>query len=176
MYSICKFKAFTLVELIITLAILAILVTIAIPSFQSFRERQERAQVLPTVRQAISLARTNASLYRTQVVICSSSSLKKCEDNQWDKGMIIFLDQNKNKTLDDNEKIIQAIKTNYNYGSFTWTGGATSTNVIIFQPDSGLPRGSQGNFKYCAYDQSKTSLIVRLSQTGQTRLQEQKTC
>ncbi|EZQ11555.1 MULTISPECIES: GspH/FimT family pseudopilin [unclassified Acinetobacter] len=175
MYSYCKSLAFTLLELIFTIVIISILVMIALPHYHEFRENQERAQILSTVRQAISQAKANAVSYRSPVIICASQDLKSCTNSQWHKGFIIFLDQNHNQEFDPHEKLIQATSTDYQYGDFSWKGGVTSKNTITFQPDSGLPRGSMGHFKYCAHS-NKSNLIVRLSMMGQTRLEEAKTC
>ena len=175
MYSICKIKAFTLIELLITLIILAIIVSLALPHFHRFKENQERAQILPIVRQAVSLAKINATTYHSTVIICPSSTYEHCENNKWNSGFIIFVDQNNNKKFDEQEKLIHSIPLDLHYGSFDWNGGITSKDAISFQSDSGLPRGSIGHFRYCSAS-SESDLIIPLSMMGQTRLDESATC
>ena len=176
MYSLCKTHAFTLIELLVTITILAIISMIAIPHYHQFRERQEVAQLLTTIRQHVNLSKSLASTYHTQIVICSSSNATKCENNQWHKGMIIFSDLNQNKTLDSNEPIQKTVITDMKYGSFQWNGGAANPNSITFQNDSGLPRGSQGNFMYCSLKHPANHRYIAISPMGHTRIQTTTSC
>lgn len=176
MYSICKHQAFTLLELIITITILAIISMIAIPSFNSFRERQELAQLFPLIQQNVNLARNIAQISHNRIIICSSGTMKQCENNQWNKGILIFTDLNSNKKIDSNEMVHQSIQTHFKYGDVKWNGGATSPNVVTFQGDSGLPLGSQGNFSYCSLNNSKNNRYIPLSYMGHIRVENSGKC
>lgn len=168
MYFICKEQAFTLIELIITIAVLAILTSIAIPSYHHYMEYQEYNGLLSMIRSHINLSKNYAVLYHNQVTICSSSDFRSCENNQWDKAMLIFSDQNHNKKLDADEQLYTVMITNLKYGSLKWKGFG-DPNSISFMGDTGLPRGSQGSFYYCSFNTPKNSTRFILSPMGHLR-------
>lgn len=176
MYSFCKKSAFTLLELVITLTVIAILCMIALPHYHDIRERQEVGQLLSLIRQNVNLSKSLASAHHTKIVICSSANLSTCEDNQWHKGMIIFMDLNQNHALDPHEPIQKIIKTDIQYGSFQWKGGIVNSHTITFQNDSGLPRGSQGSFHYCSFNHPKNNRSIVVSPMGHTRIEVKNDC
>lgn len=176
MYSDCKARAFTLIELLIIITIISIITMIALPFFHSFREKQELNQLHPLIRQHVLLAKNTAQVYQSRVVMCSSSNLSQCETNQWNKGILIFSDLNNNKQIDEGEKTHQVTRTEFKYGLLTWNGGATSPNVISFQGDSGLPRGSPGGFYYCSFNNTANHRYIPISLMGHTRIENISRC
>lgn len=176
MYPFCKDRAFTLLELVITIAVLAIITSIALPSFHSFRENQEVSQLLPSIRQYVNFSKSVASTQHTQIVMCSSSNSDQCDNSQWEKGIIIFSDLNNNKKRDATETIYKKVLTEIKYGTLTWSGGATNLNTITFQSDSGLPRGSPGSFYYCSFKHPQNHRYIPVSPMGHTRIEDTTKC
>ena len=176
MYIFCKESAFTLLELIITIAIVAIIISIALPSFHHFRAQQEVSQLLTTIRQNVNLSKSLATSYHNNIVMCSSSNLTNCENDQWNKGFIIFNDTNNNKQRENNELLHKVIKTDFRYGNLRWNGGSVNSKSIIFQGDTGLPRGSQGNFTYCSFNHKENHRYIPLSPMGHTRIETISSC
>lgn len=176
MYSYCKHQAFTLLEMLIIMTIMAIIVMIAVPSFHNIRESQELTTLFPTIQQNVNFARNTAQSFHTNTVMCSSSSMLQCETNQWNKGILIFSDINKNKTIDENEIIHASIQTHLKYGNLKWNGGATSPNIVTFQGDSGLPLGSFGHFSYCSFNKSQNNRYIPLSPMGHIRIENNGNC
>lgn len=169
MYFICKEQAFTLIELIITIAILAIITSIAIPSYQNLMQQQEYNRLLSIIKNHIDLSKNYALLYHNQIVICSSSDLLSCENNQWHKGMLIFSDLNNNKKLDSDELVHMIVQTNLRYGSLRWNGNVANPHSISFKKSSGLPQGSQGSFYYCSFKSAHKNTRFVLSPMGHMR-------
>ena len=176
MYPNCKECGFTLIELIVTITILAIIVSIALPSYHSFMERQEHSQMLALIRNSSNLAKNLAVTHHQQIVICTSENLSTCSNNQWNKGMLIFTDQNNNKTLDPNEMIHQKLKTNLKYGNLKWDGGVANPNTLTFMGDTGLPRGSQGSFHYCSLKTAQNNTRYVVNQMGHVRAEVSNKC
>ena len=174
MYFYCKEQAFTLVELIITLAVLAIIATLAIPSYFDLKAKQELNQVTALVKMLTQSARSYALTYHSIVVICSSSDLTRCNNDQWNSGVIIFSDLNNNEQVDTNETIHTSTNTNFHYGTLRWNAGVTSTKVVTFQGDTGLPRSAFGSFYYCNHELSFHRRLI-LPKTGILRF-EDSTC
>lgn len=176
MYLDCKQHAFTLIELVIIIAIISIIATIALPSFHNFREKQEVSQLHAVIRQHVQLAKNTAKVYQTHVVICSSSNMTQCKNDQWNTGILVFSDSNNNRTIDDGESIHQVTETHFKYGSLKWDGGATSPNMVTFQGDTGLPRGSPGSFYYCSFKNNDHHRRIPISPMGHTRIENISSC
>lgn len=176
MYLDCKQRAFTLIELVIIIAIISIITTIALPNFHNFREKQEVSQLHALIRQHVQLAKNTAKVYQTRVVICSTSNMTQCENDQWNIGILVFSDLNNNKSVDATERVHQITQTNFKYGSLTWDGGATSPNMVTFQGDTGLPRGSPGSYRYCSFKTNHNHRRIPISPMGHTRIENISTC
>lgn len=175
MYPYCKESAFTLFELIISIAIFTIVISLATPYIHSFREKNEQKFILNKIKQQISLAKSHAISFRRNIVICSTQNYEFCEDGQWNTAFLLFIDLNKNKIRESNEPILDITKTNNKYGNLIWKGGVVNPHSITFQGDTGLPRGSQGSFFYCSYNTAHHRYIA-LSGMGHTRVENHKKC
>ncbi|MGM1052509.1 MAG: GspH/FimT family pseudopilin [Pseudomonadota bacterium] len=85
-------RGFTLVELIVTLAVMIILVGWAVPSFQNMAARQEVAGEVLRLKTALAMTRSAAITRRTQVTLCPSTTLAQCDVAAgWDKPLAIFV-------------------------------------------------------------------------------------
>ena len=169
MYANCKALGFTLFELITVIAILAIISLLGFPYFQQWMQNQEVKSVTMSIQQHVSYAKSQALVLHSPVVICSSKSLSQCENNQWNHGLIIFTDYNKNKVVDENEKILITSENHLKYGNLKWKGGSSSTYVMTFQGDTGLPRGAPGSLHYCSLDANQNDRHITISKMGQIR-------
>ena len=86
-------RGFTLVELLITIAIAVLLVTVAIPAFGSLVERQRAWLVLNDLRTGLHLAREYAARHGTHATICRSADARQCGNGaDWAAGWMVFED------------------------------------------------------------------------------------
>ncbi|HET7570471.1 MAG TPA: GspH/FimT family pseudopilin [Gammaproteobacteria bacterium] len=147
-------KGFTLIELMVTIAVAAILVTAGVPAFNQFvQENRMAAQVNSLVR-ALNIARSEAVSERTTTVVCASSDQMKCITD-WNKGWIVFADKNGDGKVESGEllHVFPAIDGN---NTLTATLGATT---IGYDP-SGISTTS-GTFTLCdAHNTSARAVIV----------------
>lgn len=177
MYLYYKQRAFTLIELVITIAVLCIIATFTLPMYHKLQENLELNRVPALVRQQVALAKTQASTHHNTVVMCSSEHMEKCEINQWHNGIIIFSDINNNKALDNNEIIYSTLKTEIRYGTFRFINNATNTkNTLTFQGDTGLPRGAAGGFHYCSFNDKQQYNYYPVSPMGHVRIDKSDKC
>jgi type IV fimbrial biogenesis protein FimT len=88
-----KQKAFTLIELMVTVSILAIVMALAIPSFKSSVANNRSVGAGSELVTALNFARTEAIRRGAYVSICASSDGAAClaADN-WKKGWLVFVD------------------------------------------------------------------------------------
>ena len=86
-------KGFTLIELIVTVAILAILVAVAVPSFSSIIENNKMVSARDSLINAFQYARTEAVTRNSSISICPSSNSTSCvATTNWSNGWIVFED------------------------------------------------------------------------------------
>ncbi|TDA95467.1 GspH/FimT family pseudopilin [Halomonas marinisediminis] len=69
---------FTLIELIVAIAVLAIMVTWAVPSFQQFTARNEVAAEVMRLKSALAMTRSAAITRRGTVTLCPSVDMSQC--------------------------------------------------------------------------------------------------
>ncbi|MDT8386407.1 MAG: GspH/FimT family pseudopilin [Thiogranum sp.] len=88
-------RGFTLVELVITLAVGAILLTVAIPGMRDVIINNRIATQTNELVTAFNLARMEAIRRGTQVSVCASANKSSCSGNSdWSTGWIVFVDAN----------------------------------------------------------------------------------
>jgi prepilin-type N-terminal cleavage/methylation domain-containing protein len=89
---------FTLVEILVVLAISAILLAVAVPSFQSMKASASNAEAANALIGAVDLARSEAVRAAGNVTVCRSTNvnapLPDCAGaGDWADGWIIFIDE-----------------------------------------------------------------------------------
>jgi len=89
-------RGFTLVELLVTMAIAAILMVVAVPAMQSFLADQSAAASADELAESLRLARTEATKRGMGVIICASQNTANASptcstkgDDGWLTGWII---------------------------------------------------------------------------------------
>ena len=167
-------RAFTIVELIICIAMIAILVSIALPYFHEYRSKQEAKSIPIKLSQINRYARSQAAVFHQNIVICPSQDSLSCQANQWNKNMLVFIDKNKNRQVDVDEQILHIDALNLKYGNLSWRGALSLPNVT-YQAHTALPIGSNGSFYYCSTHLSSQQRIV-LSKMGHIRIESLSSC
>lgn len=126
-------NGFTLIELMVTLAVLAIVLGIAVPSFQKQIINNKSLTFGDEFAQALSYARSEAVKTNRRVSICASSDGATCTGN-WSDGFIVFQD---NATADTESTItLGAIYKVWpklsSAGTFSVKRGTTDTSFIRY--------------------------------------------
>ncbi|MDF2076917.1 GspH/FimT family pseudopilin [Pseudomonas mendocina] len=77
-------RAFTLIELMVTLAVLAVVISLAAPSFSNMLQENRLAAMSNELQGALQLARSEAVKRRANVTLCRSNADQTACDNETD--------------------------------------------------------------------------------------------
>ena len=138
-------KGFSLVELLVVVAILGVLAGLAAPSFTSLIRSNRLTAAANDLVGAVALARSEALKRAQRVVLCTSLDSATCDNSaSWGDGWIVFLDSDNNSARNvasepllrvgqSNEGVTSAVAgaTVANYISFTSRGAARTTAGAI---------------------------------------------
>ncbi|WP_417539845.1 GspH/FimT family pseudopilin [Marinobacter sp.] len=103
-------RGFTLIELMVTIAVLAIAVTIAIPSFRNIIVSNSVAFDRDEFFTLVTFARSEAIKRGTAVTICKSSDGGSCDDSLgWNGGWLVFHDANGNGDKNTGDDPVRAV-------------------------------------------------------------------
>lgn len=167
-------RAFTIVELIICIALIAIVVTITLPYFHDYLSKQEAKNIPMKITATNRYARSQAAVFHQNIVICPSQDSLTCQANQWNKNLLVFIDKNRNRQVDNDEQILHIEQLNLKYGNLSWRGALSMPNVT-YQAQTALPIGSNGSFYYCSTHLSSQQRIV-LNKMGHIRIEHLASC
>jgi len=164
-----KNSGFTLLELIITVALIAIFTTFAIPSITTFTKNDRLTTNINTLVGHLSLARSESVKRSQQVSICASTDNASCGGN-WEDGWLVYADTNNDGSLNGTDEILrvqQALGSGNNIttaigGQVTYDnrGFATATGSLLLCDDR------SGDF-------GKT---ITITSTGRVRSEADSTC
>ncbi|RLT88213.1 MULTISPECIES: GspH/FimT family pseudopilin [unclassified Ketobacter] len=156
-------QGFTIIELMITVALIAIVAGIGIPSFRDLVASNRVVSSINEFHAGLRLARIEAVKRNDTVIFCASSDQASCNGN-WGDGWIIYHDGNGDDVVNASELIRVGDPVNAGY-SLTFSGAG---NAISFAA-RGLSNQS-GTFKLCDSegDAGLARGIILLS-TGLTR-------
>ncbi|MCL1044078.1 GspH/FimT family pseudopilin [Shewanella electrodiphila] len=143
-------NGFTLVELMVTVAVAAILLAVASPSMVSLYEGNRARSAIGNIETAFLQARSQAISYGIQVTICPLVGTNCSTD--WSGGYSIFIDVAPINSLNTDDLLI-ATQSAINSSDFI----KSSANSFTFNPDGMLNATNAGSMVYCPGDTSSAN-------------------
>lgn len=129
-----KVTGFTLVELMITIAVAAILLTIGLPSLVSLYEGMRVNNNIMKIHDIMVFARNQAVSYGATVNVCPFGSASSCDTNaDWSKGIRVYIGTNKELRAIDGFHSSDKIEGSVNSLTFT-SDGLSSGGTLIYCP------------------------------------------
>jgi len=184
-----KYSGFTLIELMITLAIVGILLMVGVPSLKTFMQGNQLIAASNELVSALHIARSESIKLSSRVSICDSSDGKTCGGTgDWSNGWIVFVDANGDlvntgapcaalntdcllrihDAFADNQLSVSGVDANSNaITSFTFTARGMPKNTVGIS--------ESGVFSVCSFDTSNNvigSRAVVLSLSGRVRVSD----
>ncbi|TCN81541.1 GspH/FimT family pseudopilin [Shewanella fodinae] len=146
-----KYRGFTLVELMVTVAVAAILLSVGVPSLKSLYDGYRVRSEISRIEQLLAFARNQAVSYGMTVSVCAYASDGVCGSN-WRNGILVYAvdPDGNNKTL----KVVDGFNS----------GDSVKGTDVSFRAD-GLSSGA-ATFVYCTDSSSVNSRSVTVSTSG----------
>ena len=163
-------RAYTLYELLMTLALMAIIAGLGLPSFAGITARNRQHVEINALFHAIHLARKESIMRRRVVSLCPSLDGLSCNpDRDWSSGWLMFENTDKDEPprRDPDEPLLQA--------------HVVSEHVQIMANRRGFTlratqkRATNGTFVVCDRAGRSIPLALVISYTGRPRVSNETT-
>ncbi len=171
-------KGFTLIELMIALALALLLLTLGIPSFKELIQSNRLTTAADDLLAALQLTRSEAIKRGIRITLCKSANGTSCSNSGgYEQGWIVFSDSNNNVMVDTEELIIRVFAPVYPGSGISLTGNVPVANYISYTAD-GIARLANGAFQagtltVCMSPQARQ---IVLNNVGRIKLSKASAC
>lgn len=160
-------SGFTLIEIMIALAVLSILGTLAVPGFSNLLQDSARTSAVNSFIHTVFLARSEA-IKRGQVVsICKSTDGANCNAAaEWNGGWITFVNSDRDEPpqRDADESLL--------FVQQSWQGGKVTSNRTAFSFRPHTQGVVNGTLVFCDKRGSTSARAVIISHVGRPRVSQ----
>ena len=128
---------FTLIELIVTLAVVSILLLTGVPMINQMLDNNRLVSEINSIAGSLSLARSESIKRGATVTVCGSSDGSTCDTANWESGWIIFSDANHNATLESTDTLLKVFAA-FNGPSTLRLSRSDLTTRLQYRPNGSL--------------------------------------
>ena len=139
MMSKYQLKAFTIIELMTTVAIVAIMAAIAVPGMRNLILNNRLVAFSNDFVSSVSAARNEAIGTRQQVAI-------EPNGGDWSQGWLVFVDANESGDFDAGEEIVREVEA---YPASISENAAPGNNIVITSRGIMSNLGGWGTLRMC---------------------------
>lgn len=129
---------FTLIELVITLAVVSILLLTGIPMISKMTDNNRLVSQINSISGSLSLARSESIKRGTTVTVCGSTDAETCDTSNWENGWIIFSDVNSNAVLESTTDSKLGVISAFNGPSILRLSQSDLATRIQYKPNGAL--------------------------------------
>lgn len=165
-------RAFTTLELIISLGIVSILLVLSLASYAEIVSNHLPQQHLKLIKKTLNLARSQAILSDEFVTVCPIKH-NKCHQDHWHDPISVFIDKRPHRAFGPQDRTLMILDGIPSPHTLTYPRRA-----IIFKVNGAVKGFSNGTFVYCIPKKAgeKQGLELTVSMTGRSRLRATKKC
>lgn len=161
---------FTLIEMMVAVALTALLLSMAVPALQQFTSNARQTSTINDFVSSMHIARSTAVTTNFRTTICASSNGVNCESVTWDQGWIVFSDRDSDQTVDNDETIVAS------------SDGAEGLDIqsaefgefLMYRPNGRVmtasAAGNSGQFTVCDSRGSEHAKVLIVDLSGRPRL------
>jgi type IV fimbrial biogenesis protein FimT len=151
-------RGFTLIELMITLAVAAVLLTVGVPGYQSFVRNARLIEQTNAIVVDLQFARSEALKRRQPVMLCRSADptagTPTCGGtaNDWSSGWLVFVDADADGSYSPaNDTLLRAKNVTFDTVKIKANSTADASTGIAYRYDGRLsiPVGATARFTVC---------------------------
>lgn len=161
-------RGFTLIELIVSIAVLTILISLAAPAFDRFVTSSRASGAINWLNGLVQMTRLAAVSHQAMVTLCPTSSKTGCGGN-WNGTLMMFVDHNADRSLNGNDFMVDLLTFPYADSSIKWRSFGNQQHLQI--TPQGYTNFQGGNFTWCpaSLDASYARQLI-ISMQGRTRM------
>lgn len=172
-------RGFSLIEVMVTVAILGVLAALAGPSFQPLIDKWRMTQAIDNMKSTMYYARAEAVKRGGRIGIQKNTNGSGCTQagtkEEWGCGWFVFVDTNDNGTKNANEDILQTIPPPTNLNIIHGSGGA-NIKVDRYGKMSGINAKGFSFVSASGGSGSLTAQSLCMSSGGRIRIVQEVPC
>ena len=169
--AVNRIRGFTLIELMITVAIVAIVVAIGIPTFRTTINENRLTSNANAFLVALNQTRSEAIKRNTRVSLCSSADGVTCSAGGYHRGWIIFVDTNNTCTPPPEGPLQVSERLAGDLTLIGSGGGGIFATCISYTASGALGGFITGSFNLCKPNYSESSRQIFISAGGRARIE-----
>lgn len=164
-----RLAGFTIIELMLTIAVAAAILIQGVPSFQGLMERNQLTSNINQFISSLSLARSEAIRRNQRVALCPSNNGSVCAGSGYENGWIIYVDRNANNSRQPvSEELIwvsEPLPAN-----MTLRGTGRYNRAIPYLASGRSANGLSGSVRLCKDNNTDKSKKITIITSGRVRL------
>ncbi len=162
-------NGYSLVELVIAMAIVSITINLAVPSVTKIYHRSQATAMINWLVGTIHYTRHAAVNYGITATLCPSSNASLGCSGEWLNGVIVFLDYNRDARINGKDRVLSSFTPSVINGTLKWRSFKNKKYLQL--TEFGYTNYQNGNFVYCT--DSKDAKLARqlvINVQGRVRL------